>query len=70
MWQYNNVKFIYANQVDSIFGQTATIPYILTYTKSKYALMEALRQKVEESFLGVYTDIDPRTVKYDPPFKV
>lgn len=70
MWRYNNVTFIYNNRVDSVFGQNATIPFIITYVKSKYALMEALRAQVNQSHLGAYTEIDPRTVKYDPPFKV
>ena len=32
--------------------------------------MEALRAAVEESYLGTYTEINPRSVKHDPPFKV
>lgn len=70
MWRYNNVTFIYNNEVDSIHGQRTTIPYIMTYIKSKFALMEALRIHVEESYLGAYTEIDPRTVKFDKPIKV
>ena len=70
MWQYNNVRFIYNNEVDSVFGESHTEPYIMTYMKSKYALMEALRAKVEASYLGPYADIDPRTVKHDRPIKV
>lgn len=70
MWRYNNVRFIYANPVDGSFGQQVTVPCIFTYVKSKYALMQALRQWVEESYLGVYTEIDPRTVKHDPPYRV
>lgn len=70
MWQYNNVRFIYDNPVDSIFGQETTVPYIMTYIKSKYALMQALRIHVDNSFLGPYTEINPRTVKFDKPFKV
>jgi hypothetical protein len=70
MWQYNNVSFIYDNRVGSEFGQTVTIPFIRTYLKSKYALMEALRAHVDESFLGPYTEINPRTVKYDKPIKI
>lgn len=70
MWRYNNVRFIYANPVDSSFGTEMTVPYILTYVKSKYALMQALRIWVEESYLGAYTEIDPRTVKHDPPYRV
>ena len=70
MWQYNNVYFIYNNEVDSVFGQSHTEPYIMTYMKSKYALMEALRQYVDNSTLGVYTEIKPRTVKHDNPIKV
>ena len=70
MWQYNNVRFIYSNEVDNVFGESHTEPYITTYVKSKFALMEALRAKVETSYLGVYAEIDPRTVKYDPPIKI
>lgn len=70
MWQYNNVTFIYKNEVDSVYNQRATIPSIFTYVKSKFALMQALRYHVEESFLGAYAEIDPRTVKYDKPIKV
>jgi hypothetical protein len=70
MWRYNNVTFIYNNEVDSIHGNKTTIPYIITYAKSKFALMEALRQHVEQSYLGPYTDIEPRSVKYDKPVKV
>lgn len=70
MWQYNNVYFVYDNPVDSIFGQTYTFPSITTYVKSKFALMQALRIYVDESYLGPYTEIQPRTVKHDPPFKI
>lgn len=70
MWRYDNVRFIYSNEVDSVYHQSASVPYILTYIKSKYALMEALRIQVESSFLGPYADIDPRTVKHDRPYKV
>jgi len=70
MWQYNNVRFIYKNEVDSVFGQSAVVPSVTTYIKSKYALMQALRQQVEESYLGCYAQIDPRTVKYDKPIKL
>jgi len=71
MWQYNNVRFIYSNPVDSVFGQTYVCPTpIFTYVKSKYALMEAIRINVNESYLGEYTEIDPRTVRSDPPIKV
>jgi len=70
MWRYNNVRFIYSNDIGGVFGQETTIPYLLTYVKSKYALMDALRIHVESSYLGPYTEINPRTVKYDPPFKV
>ena len=69
MWLYRNVKFIYSNEVDNSFGTGATVPEIYTYVKSKFALMEALRIHVESSFLGPYTEIDPRTVKHDPPIK-
>lgn len=67
MWQYNNVSFIYGNEVDGVFNTRTVVPKIFTYRKSKFALMEALRQYVEESNLGPYADIDPRTVKHDPP---
>jgi hypothetical protein len=70
MWQYNNVRFIYSNPVDSIFNQEKVIPKLLTYIKSKYALTEALRMHVESSNLGAYTEIDIRTIKYDKPFKI
>jgi hypothetical protein len=70
MWQYNNVRFIYNNDVDSIHGNTQTIPFLRIYVKSKFALMQALRIHVENSYLGPYTEIDPRTVKYDPPVKI
>lgn len=70
MWQYNNVCFIYSNDVDGVFGQSHCAPPIFTYIKSKYALMEALRIYVENSTLGVYTEIHPRTVKHDTPFRV
>ena len=70
MWQYNNVTFIYSNEVDNVFGQSASFPCIMTYMKSKFALMEALRVQVESSYLGPYADVDPRTVKYDKPIKV
>lgn len=70
MWRYNNVRFIYSNEVDSVYHQSTNIPYLTTYVKSKYALMEVLRIHVESSYLGPYADIDPRTVKYDPPIKV
>lgn len=70
MWRYNNVRFIYTNEVDSVYHQSTSVPYIMTYMKSKFALMEALRVQVESSFLGPYADIDPRTVKYDKPYRV
>ena len=70
MWRYNNISFIYNNEVDSVFGQRANVPFVMTYVKSKYALMEALREQVEESYLGVYAQIDPRSVSYDKPIKV
>lgn len=71
MWQYNNVYFIYSNDVGSVHGEKGYAPKLLTYIKSKYALMEALRIFVEEAnFGGAYTDINPRTVKYDKPFRV
>jgi hypothetical protein len=70
MWRYNNVRFIYNNPVDSIHGNEQTVPYIMTYVKSKYALMQALQLHVESSFLGPYTEIDQRSIKFDKPFKV
>jgi hypothetical protein len=70
MWQYNNVTFIYSNPVDSVYGQRYVVNHITTYIKSKYALMQALMIHVESSYLGPYTEIDTRTVKHDPPFKV
>lgn len=70
MWKYNNVSFIYGNPVDSVHGQRTTIPYLTTYKKSKYALMQALEIHVESSFLGPYAEIDQRSVKHDPPIKL
>jgi len=70
VWQYNNVRFVYDNEVGSVHGESFSFPKIVTYIKSKYALMEALRAAVEESYLGTYTEINPRSVKHDPPFKV
>ena len=32
--------------------------------------VEALRAHVDDSFYGPYTEINPRTVKYDKPIKV
>jgi len=71
MWQFNNVRFKYDNPVDSKFGEEETIPKLLTYNKSKFALMQALTEYVHVKWqLGTYTEIDQRTVKYDKPFKV
>ena len=70
MWRYNNVRFRFNNPVDSVHGQDVIIPYILTYVKSKYALMQALEIQVESSFCGPYAEIDQRSVKSDKPFKV
>ena len=70
MWRYNNVRFIYNNPVASVHGQEQTIPYLLTYMKSKYALMQALQLWIESSYLGPYTEFDQRSVKYDKPFRV
>jgi len=71
MWQYNNIKFMYANPVAGVFGQEHTIPKLITYVKSKYALMEVIREYSQESLvLGPYTEIDQRTVKHDKPIKV
>lgn len=69
MWAYNNITFIYNNPVDSIHGNKGYVPVLRTYVKSKYALMQVLRKHVEESWLGVYTEIDPKTVHHDPPVK-
>ena len=38
MWQYNNVRFTFSNDVDSVFDERVVVPYIVTYIKSKYAL--------------------------------
>jgi hypothetical protein len=70
MWVYKNVTFIYTNEVDSVYKNRFTFPAIYTYVKSKYALMEALQQQVNGSYLGAYTQVDQRTVKHDPPVKV
>ena len=70
MWRYNNIRFIYNNPVDSVFGQQGYVPYLTIYVKSKYALLQALRVYVEESYLGAYTEIDQRKVSYDKPIKV
>ena len=70
MWQYNNVTFRFSNPVDSVHGQVSTIPYLTTYKKSKFALMQALERHVENSFLGPYAEIDQRSVRHDTPFKV
>jgi hypothetical protein len=71
MWEWNNVKVKYANPVASTFGEEITIPRLVTYVKSKYALMEVIREFVENSYeMGPYTDIDTKTIKYDKPIKV
>jgi hypothetical protein len=70
MWRYDNVRFIYSNEVASVFGQEVTIPFLFTYVKSKFALMEALRAHIDVSFLGPYAEIDPKSVKYNTPYKV
>lgn len=70
MWRYDNVRFIYNNRVDSVYGQPHSFPYIVTYIKSNFELMQALRVKVEESFLGEYAEVDPKTVKFNKPYKV
>lgn len=70
MWRYNNIRFYYNNPVDSVFGQQGYVPYFTIYVKSKYALLQALRVYVEESYLGAYTEIDQRRVSYDKPIKV
>ena len=46
MWRYDNVRFIYSNPVDSVHGQPASFTYVVTYVKSKYALMEIGRAHV------------------------
>lgn len=70
MWQYNNIRFIYSNEVDGVFGQQGFVPSVTTYIKSKYALMQALNLHVESSFLGPYVEINQKSVKHDPPIKV
>jgi len=71
MWKYTNVTFIYSNSVASKFGEFGTAPILYTYMKSKFALMEALRIFAHENFeCGVYTSIDPKSVKHDKPIKV
>lgn len=70
MWQYNNVTFIYNNPVNSVHGEKTTVPYLTTYVKSRFALLQALRIHVDCSYLGAYTEIDERSVKFDKPFKV
>ena len=70
MWHYKNVYFIYDNPVDSVFSQPYTFPLITTYVKSKFALMQALRMYVDNSYLGPYAEIHPRSVKHDPPIKI
>lgn len=67
MWKYTNVRFIYSNPVDSIISQEHTIPELYTYIKSKYALVDAITYYVENSYLGVYTEIDYRSIKHDKP---
>lgn len=70
MWKYNNIRFMYSNPVDSVFGQEGHIPSLVIYVKSKFALMQALRLHIENSYLGPYTEIDQKTVSYDKPIKV
>ena len=70
MWRYDNVRFIYDNRVDSVHGQKAHFDSVYTYMKSKFALMEALNVMVFESYIGKYVEIDPRSVKYNKPYKV
>lgn len=69
MWSYKNVRFIYSNPVASVFGQGGYIPELNSDVKSKYGLMEALRMHVDASYLGPYTEIDPKSVKHDKPVK-
>jgi hypothetical protein len=70
MWRYNNITFIYDNRVGSVHGQLGYVKELTIYVKSKYALMQALEVHVKESYIGNYTEIDPRTVKHDKPIKV
>ena len=70
MWRYDNITFIYNNRVDSVFGQSGHVDTLTIYVKSKFALMQALISNVQSSYLGVYTEIDPRSVKYNKPYKV
>lgn len=70
MWKYTNIRFIYENRVDSIFNEEGKVDSLTTYIKSKYALMQALRYHVDSSYLGPYTDIDPRTITYNKPIKI
>ena len=69
MWRYNNVRFRYNNPVDSVHGQDTTIPSLVTYKKSKYALMQALQLHVNQSFLDPYCEIDQKTVRHDTPIE-
>lgn len=70
MWRYDNVKFIYSNPVDSVYNQEYTFSQIFTYRKSKFALIEALNIMVQESYIGVFAEINNKTIKYNKPIKV
>lgn len=70
MWKYDNITFIWSNEVAGVFGELGKVDSLTTYIKSKYALMQALNQHVESSHKGPYVEIDQRTVKYDKPYKV
>ena len=71
MWRYDNITFIYNNEVSGIFGEGGKVYSLTIYVKSKYALMQALNQYVLNSIhFGIYTDVDRRTVKHDKPYKV
>jgi len=70
MWKYDNITFIWSNEVDGVFGQSGKVDSLLTYIKSEYALMQALTQYVESSYKGPYAEIDQRTVRHDKPYKI
>ena len=69
VWQWNNVRFKYANPVAGSFGEETVVTKLFTYVKIKYALIESLKIYVNNSFLGPYTEIDVKSVTYDKPFK-
>lgn len=71
MWRYDNITFIWSNEVACVFGTQGKVDSLTIYVKSKYALMQALNSHVLSSIhFGIYTDIDRRTVRYDKPYKV